>query len=387
MPFPGGFGTSLATVLGGQAQANQATALQAQEIQQRQLEEQLKRQQLLMQLQDMTATQKALGTLPQDEQNYLRLGGSVDAYQKRQDLSTQASALADQLYQRGLDPNLPMDQRMQAMSAAAQLRAHPELVPQFKDLTSGIGGKQTRPYTLVDKDTGTPVAWDQTGNPPANAIPISEYNNLHNPSRMTPVQKFGDTPIGALPGGGVILKLDGTTFADPRITVDEAMAKAPGSVLLSGPEAKQYNLSKSAEQNLDVLDQAGKQVLPANVPSGFGETVRDIAINPARRALLAKVDPKYAAYEHSKAGIISYVRDLANAGRINQAEMSIIVDRLNNAQTYPALKSAVDTARDIIQKDRAGLARTGQFSRPVYDASGQIIGYTNDGKTMTPVGP
>lgn len=383
MPSP--FATSFATILGGQDQSNQAAALYQQQVRERTLEDQLRRQQLLMQLQDMTATQKVLSGLPQDEQNYLRLGGTVDAYQKRQDMTTQASALADQLYQRGLDPNLPMDQRVQAMGAAAQLRAHPELVPQYKDLVSGIGGKTNRPYTLVDKDTGAPVAWDQVSPPPPNAIPISEYNALKNPSRQTPVQKFGETPIGALPAGGVMLKPDGTPFTDPRMTVNDAMNA--GGVLLSGAGAKQYNLSKAAEQNLDVLDQAGKQVLPANVPSGLGETVRDVAINPARRALLARVDPKYAAYEHSKAGIISYVRDLANAGRINQAEMNIIVDRLNNAQTYPALKSAVDTARQIIQQDRAGMTRTGQFSRPVYDGGGNIIGYTNDGKTMTPVGP
>ena len=388
MPFPGTYGTALSTILTGQANANQDRAAYNAQIQQRQLEEQLKRAQLMMQLQDASEQRKLLSGLPQDEQTYLKLGGSISDYTKRGERSTKANALADQYYQQSLDPNLPMDQRLRAANLAAQYRAHPELVDEAAQLGKGIGEKGPRGFLLVDKDTGLP--WQGQGQAPDNYIPVSEYNNLHNPSRETPVQKFGDTPIGALKGQ-TMLKTSGEPFTDPRMTVDEAIAE--GGALMTNDAAKRFGSSVSAERNLDTLDQAGKQVLPANVPTGFGETLRDITVNPARRAILARVDPRYAAYEHSKAGIITYVRELAKAGRINQAELDIIVDRLNNAQTYPALQSAVGTAREIIQQDRASLTQAGKLSpsagnsslrTPVY-VGGKLVGYTTDGKTMEPV--
>lgn len=390
MPGPfGAYGAALGNVMSGQADAQQQMEMQRQLMQQRQVDEMIRRQQALMQMQAFQEQNEAMKTLSPEDRKAMVLGESYTDIVKNKtfttERATQASAAADQFYQMSLDPSLPMDQRLRAASLSAQLRAHPELMDQIKDLSQGIGQRAAKPYILVDRDTGNPVDWTPGTQPPANAIPISEYNALHNPARMTPVQKFGNTPIGNLPGGAVMLKPDGTTFTDPRMTADDAIAQ--GGVMLSGAAAKQYNLSKSAEDNLKVLQQAGQQVLPATVPTGLGETVSDIYINPAKRYFLAKTDPRFAAYEHSKAGIISYVRDLANAGRINQAEMNIIVDRLNNAQTYPALQSAVDTARQIIVQDRQSLTKAGQFSRPVYDANGGVIGYTTDGKTMTPVGP
>jgi hypothetical protein len=185
--------------------------------------------------------------------------------------------------------------------------------------------------------------------------------------------KFENTPIGALTGR-TMLTPGGKPWPDPRMTVGEAARR--GGILLTDKDADQFANSIAAEKNLDTLLQAGGMVLPKKVPTGIGETVRDIAINPAKRYILAKVDPRYAGYEHAKAGIISYVRELARVGRINNSELNLIVSRLNNAQTFPALKSAVDTARQIMRQDRATLVRAGRLSE---SSEPPIIGYTPDG--------
>jgi len=192
-------------------------------------------------------------------------------------------------------------------------------------------------------------------------------------AEQAPAQKFENTPIGALTGR-TMLTPGGKPWPDPRMTVGEAARR--GGILLTDKDADQFASSIAAEKNLDTLLQAGGMVLPKKVPTGIGETARDIAINPAKRYILAKVDPRYAGYEHAKAGIISYVRELARAGRINNSELNLIVSRLNNAQTFPALKSAVDTARQIMRQDRATLVRAGRLSE---SSEPPIIGYTPDG--------
>ena len=388
MPSP--FVTAFSTIAGGQQQTAAQAAAYNQQVQARALEDQLRRAQLMMQLEDAMSQRKAMETLKPDDQRALLLGESYADIQKRQALSGRVQTWKSMIGQALIDPDRPLDQKKKLLQLYGTIDENSDpgdIEKQLKDF-GGLGDKPGRPFELVDKDTGLPVYVTDPAHPPANAIPVSEFNALRNPSR-NPSMKFGETPIGALTGQ-VMLKPNGEAFSDPRMTVDQGIAQ--GGVLLTNKAADQLHLSVSAEKNLDTLDQAGKQVLPAQVPTGLGETFADVTINPARRALLARVDPRYAAYEHSKAGIISYVRDLANAGRINQAEMNIIVDRLNNAQTYPALQSAVDTAKAIIRQDRSSLVKGGTLSTtgqgaPVYDATGKLLGYTADGKTMTPVGP
>jgi hypothetical protein len=175
----------------------------------------------------------------------------------------------------------------------------------------------------------------------------------------SPVQKYADTPIGNLPGGSVALDSSGKPFDNPMAPLGSVISGGGG--VYSPKNADLIQKSFNTEEDLKGLLSAGEVVLPKNVPTGAGEMIRDTMFNPAARYLRAKVDPKYSDFEHAKAGIIGYMRDLTGVGRVNQTEMNLVIDRLNNAQTYPALKSAVERATKIIQQGRQGMMRAGKI--------------------------
>lgn len=183
MPNPGL--AANAAVFGGAVQGMNASDFYRQQLQASQLDAALKRQALLGQLQQMQQQQGALAAAPKEEQQFLNLGGTVTDWQKRQDLSTQANAIADQMYQGAMDQSKPAQERMDLFQRSAQLRAHPELaqLPQFQKYgePSKAAAQPFKTFT-ADGKVNAFEGYNPDGTPkisPMGAAPASTKQTRH----------------------------------------------------------------------------------------------------------------------------------------------------------------------------------------------------------------
>jgi hypothetical protein len=373
----GGFFRNIApyaSVFQGQQQGQAASNYAQQEVEQRKIQDQLQRALLMGKLQDMQAQQKALSGLPADEQQFLNLpGGNVKDWTSRQERTTKASALADQMYQAAMDTSKPVQERMDLFQRAASLRVHPELIdlPENQKYGSGTTKPPTQPFRPFTADS-TVQAFEGYG-PDGKPI-IQPLGAAKAPA--TSEDKFNDMPIGAVPGK-TWLKPDGTPFEDPGMSVRDA--RAAGGVLLTDKDRDLLGQAQEASANLDGILETGEKVLPKSTEPGVGNLVLD----PIKRSIRMRTDPTYAAYAHSLAGIIPYMRNLAGVGRVNQTEMDLIVSRLQNANTLPALQSAVTEANRIINNAKANLTKAGKFTTSGDSGNAdKSIGWSPDGREV-----
>ena len=166
------------------------------------------------------------------------------------------------------------------------------------------------------------------------------------PSKATTASTFMDTPIVALKGK-VAMDASGNPVMDQTATVGDVIKS--GGRVLDVAQAKGLRAAIEAKGNLQQLLDAGKKVLPS-APKGL--TAMQRAIVPAKRYLLTKENvPDYVAFEHSKAGLITYLRQLAQVGRMNQQELQLILNMFDNANTQEGLEAAVGEAQKILDRE------------------------------------
>jgi hypothetical protein len=178
--------------------------------------------------------------------------------------------------------------------------------------------------------------------------------NMRGAKYSTPTEKELAKPVGLIPGK-VFLNPDGTPATDPSMPVG-TFFKGGGAVA-SAKDADTLAQANAAWKNLDVLESAGKVVLPseASFTAGF--------IDPAKRWYAAKTgDPSVAGFQHAKAGLITYLRSLTGVGRVNQTELASVLDAFQGANTKAALSAAVQQARKLINNERTGLVTAGHLN-------------------------
>ena len=343
-----------AAVLQGQQQGEAANQAYQKQIQDRQLEDLLRRQLLLGQLRDARSQRDALGALPKDEQQYLNLpGASIGDWQKRQDVKVQATAMRDQIYQSALDPNLPLEEKLRRMQMVVNLDQHPELMslPEYQKFGSATEKTPTRPFHPFTADSTVQAfeGYDASGKPILQSLGAAK------PAAETPSQKMQDTPLGLLKGINVVSP-DGTPWPNTVDTYAQAIAK--GGVPISDANQKILAMNMSADAELQNLLSAGQAVLPGGSASGLSKAAAPLKIGT--EAFFG--EPGAASFRAAQIGLITHLRAVANASRINQAELAQVNGALQNAHSYPALQAAVAQARNLLQKGRANLVKAGSIN-------------------------
>jgi hypothetical protein len=167
--------------------------------------------------------------------------------------------------------------------------------------------------------------------------------------------KLMQTPVGWA-RGLTILTPDGEPWPYPQETVGSAFAK--GAIVLNDTSAKAFALMQSAKKGLDNLLVVARPVLPKEPSAGA-------ALGPVARWMRRQIgDPMVQRYFEAQSTSISYVRALANAGRINQRELDVILRGINQANSYPALAAAVKQAKLIIDYHMEPLVKAGRLELP-----------------------
>jgi hypothetical protein len=177
-----------------------AAVLQGQQqAQQQQISDQLNRALLMGKLQDMQTQQKALSGTSPDEQQFLNLGGNVKDWTSRQERTTKASSMADQMYQDAMDPSKPAQERMDLFQRAANMRAHPELIDLPENQRYGSGATKTPPpkpfhtFSTAEGEqafegydaSGNPIINRVGGNKPSSAGAGTELRQIYDPVKGT----------------------------------------------------------------------------------------------------------------------------------------------------------------------------------------------------------
>jgi hypothetical protein len=164
--------------------------------------------------------------------------------------------------------------------------------------------------------------------------------------------KLMQTPVGWAKGL-TILTPDGKPWPDPRESVGSAFAK--GAIVLNDTSARAFALMQSTKRGFDNLLAVARPVLPKEPSAGA-------ALGPVARWMRRQMgDPTVQRYVEAQSSVISYVRNLANAGRINQQELNLISRGINEANSYPALAAAVEQAKLIIDYHMAPLVKAGRL--------------------------
>lgn len=164
-----------------------------------------------------------------------------------------------------------------------------------------------------------------------------------------------------------------------------------GYPILTEKDADVYRLGRSSEGQLDRLAEAGDKVLPAK--PGMAATVGPLY----RAGMRAYGAPEYTQFEQAKSAMIPGLRTIAGAAKVNRQELEAALSGIQNAKSAEALHAAVDEFKRQIEIEQASLPRSGRFrssageggggssfassrgtgggGRPVYDASGNVIGH------------
>ena len=332
------------------------------------------------------------GNIFADQSNYfqgLQQNRIQQAYlQKLQEMQSRQSAMKNFLEmqrQQQADKFKTQDeQRLGDYLKIAQQR-QTNTVAQQKALADLYGGLHGLDSKATVNDAAPLAAAAASAGLPQPAIASAIKLRFPEAAGGSAVEKWLSAPLGEPLAGHTIMTPEGEPFSDPMMTRADAL-KA-GGVMLTDKDADLLRQSKSASANLQGILEAGKQILPMT-PSVGAATV-----GPMQRWARTKMgDPVYADYSHALAGIIPYMRSLAGVGRVNQTELNLIVDRLQSANTYPALEAAVKRANQIIDDANAGITQAGRLTpsgrgmassaMSSAPSNAQIVGYTPEGKAV-----
>lgn len=387
---------AFSSVVRGQQQGQEATAAYQQQLQARQLNDQITRALNLGKLQDYSDQREALNKVSPEEKQFLQLGGTPDMWQKRQERTTRAGAIADQLYTRSLDQNLSVEERIQAAQLSSRLRTSPELADNLPEQLKigGIGDKTGRPFAFVDKDTGAPIMYSGTGPVPPNAVPEGVYASLHKTATDKMTSHFG---------------VESDDKGNP-ITV-QYRVDAAGNVV-----------SKSTVGRGKLSEVATRQLMSVSSAQDLAQGIRDdyAAIEPKYKAggapwllnqwrlyspttnpggWFGKPDPDAERW-FSHVGQIK--TDLLQAAAGNSRNLTMVnnlfgphvpsewqspdsviarVEAFEKDGRFDSIKNSLGVGAPAGGANPAA----GAAKQPVYDAGGKLIGYTTDGKTMEPV--
>jgi hypothetical protein len=169
------------------------------------------------------------------------------------------------------------------------------------------------------------------------------------------LSKLMQTPVGWVKGL-TILTPNGEPWPNPGEPVGSAFAK--GAIVLNDTSARAFALMQSTKEGFDNLLAVARPVLPKEPGAGA-------ALGPIARWMRQRIgDPAIQRYFEAQASAISYVRALANAGRINQRELDVILRGINQANSYPALAAGVGQAKLIINYHMAPLIKAGRLELP-----------------------
>ena len=262
----GGFLRSFApyaAVLQGQQQGQNATDYYRQQAQQKQIEDQLNRALLMGKLQDMQTQQKALAAAPPEEQQFLNLHGNVKDWTSRQERTTKANSVSDQMYQDAMDPSKSAQERMDLFQRSANLRAHPELIdlPENQRYGSGTTKPLTKPFHTFSTAEGEQAfeGYDASGNPiikrvggnkPSSAGEGTELRQVYDPVKGTTswqyVPKSGAVGSSA---GEVRPPMGANAIAESNAT-NMGLSQLKDQVKALGPSSGVPNWSRVALQKL-----------------------------------------------------------------------------------------------------------------------------------------
>ena len=374
MPFPGAFGTSLATILGGQQQTADQAAAYNQQIQQRALEDQLRRSQLMMQLQDAQEQRDMMGTLRPEDQRALILGEPYADIQKRQAVGGRIQQWKNVIGQALIDPNRSTDEKQKLLQIYGTIDENTDpgdLEKQMKDFT-GIGEKPQaqddfqKYYSTLPKGTPMLQAWQQWKGAEKGGASDTTLKQIYDP-------KTGNTNLTYVPKSGAA----GTSVGLVRPpmganAIADADAASDGMVELQ-QNIKDLNLSQE-QAKMPNWWAVGRQKL------GFS------AGDPKLTDMLAQV----SVINTTLTGMVMRSWGTRNVG----AAQEVIRLHVPTPTDSPDL---INQKLDWWQKvglrqyktmlgAAPGAGSSTPSGTPVYVA-GKLAGYTTDGKTMTPVGP
>lgn len=374
MPLnPGTFATSLSTVLAGQGQANQASAAYNAQVQQRQIEDQLKRAQLMMQLQDATDTRAAMKTLSPEDQRAMQLGEPYADIQKRQAVTGRVQNWKNMIGQALIDPDRPMDEKKKLLSIYGSIDENSDpsdVEKQLKDF-AGLGEKPTQPNELglwLQQHPGKGVDdYIAAKRAPKDE---TELKQVYDPTK-------GTTAWTYVPKTGTV----GSTAGEVRPpmganAIADADAASAGMTELQ-QDIKNLNLSPG-QASMPNWWAVGRQKL------GFG------AGDPKLTDMLAQV----SVINTTLTGMVMRswgTRNVSAAQEVIRLHVptptdspELINQKLDwwqrvGLRQYKTMLGATPRAADSASSAKPS-------GTPVY-VGGKVVGYTTDGKTMTPAGP
>ena len=188
--------------------------------------------------------------------------------------------------------------------------------------------------------------------------------------------KLMQTPVGMVKGL-TVLTPDGKPWPNPLDPIGSAFAK--GAIVLNDSSAKAFALMQSTKRGFDNLLAVARPVLPKEPSAGA-------ALGPVARWMRRQIgDPAVQRYVEAQSSVISYVRNLANAGRINRKELDIISRGINQANSYPALAAAVEQAKLIVDYHMAPLVKAGRLM--ILTTSGAMPATTEAAPMSAPTEP
>lgn len=369
-----GFGTALGNILSGQQQGQQQTDLYKQQIDSQKLDDQIKRRLLMDKLDEYRQQQQALSKASPEEQQFLNLGGTVENWDKRSDRTTKANGIADQLYQKSLDPSVPIEQRLQAATMSANLRGHPELVDSLPESLkiSGIGEKQpAKPF-----------------HPFTTASGVSAFEGYDPATGKPRIESLGAAPAGAL-------KLVPTRDADghPISVWYNAKTGAPSGLPsipghLSAQETSGLEATRSLREDMPKL-QAAANALPDTSPATLARQYM-IYAHPgfgATAGLLGPVDSRYQTYFSSIGNIKAELAKLQASGSSRSMALlnfirGHIPEETDTPQSAMQKLKTLDAGR--FQSLTNAILGGSASSAPPSDAGGSdtLIGTTPDGRKV-----
>jgi hypothetical protein len=156
--------------------------------------------------------------------------------------------------------------------------------------------------------------------------------------------KKGQQPIG--PGSTGDPGMDAWLGVNPfarRLTAREAFAAYQKEHALSPQERDALDTANMTIPGLEKLKQVGMQVLPDK--PGLGAWSAELG----RYVRLKEGDPRIAQYETAKGPLIDYVRTIAHTTRMNVFELDKAIRGIDNANSAPALESAINDALENVR--------------------------------------
>ncbi len=208
---------------------------------------------------------------------------------------------------------------------------------------------------------------------------------------------------------------DATDYADLVMKGNMQLAQVPikvrgkvveiinssGNVLLTTKQREGLQSVERAMSIIDTVDDASKAIhATANVPGakwagGLQETAQSW-VSPSG-------NPELAALESGKAALGPIIRTLGEMGNLSEGDIARAVAAVpvSRFMTRKEAEARIKTLRDFVNAARDAIGKTAgkkgnellqqpgttgvPQGRAVRDANGKILGYTTDGKTMTPV--